>query len=286
MNLPNPIFKKLEENCLDFLDENSGKWLASKLEENLTPSSFYLTFGLIGRKIPAAQVDLKPETQSLFKEINPDFESEPFTLDEYCRLLLLLSTAPESNHELISTMIGSADRKELVTIFKSIQYLGNAEDFKLEMIDGLRTNMVDVFDAISRYQSFPVRFFHQDAWNQMVLKAIFMERPLFKIQGLDQNRNQKLTDTLHDFVHERWSAGRNVHPELWRAVLGFENDHLITDMISLSDSGSELDQMAVRKALFASEHSAAKQWCKENTSLKPTQSWTEIGVLLEVAQAN
>jgi hypothetical protein len=183
-------------------------------------------------------------------------------------------------------MIGSADRKELVTIFKSVQYLSNAADFKMEMIDGLRTNMIDVFDAISRYQSFPVRFFHQDAWNQMVLKAIFMERPLYKIQGLDKNRNQKLTDTLHDFVHERWSAGRNVHPELWRLILGFENDRLVADMVGLSGSGSELDQLAVRKALFDSEHSAAKQWCSENAGLKPEQSWSEIGEMLEAAQSN
>ncbi|WP_304231976.1 EboA domain-containing protein [Jiulongibacter sediminis] len=286
MDQQNPILDNLKQDCLNLLDENTGNWLASKLSGNPEPSAFYLTFGLIGRKAPSTQVDLSPETQSLFEEINPDFKSEPFSLDEYCRLLLMLSAEPESNHALISTMIGSADRKELVTIFKSVQYLSNAADFKMEMIDGLRTNMIDVFDAISRYQSFPVRFFHQDAWNQMVLKAIFMERPLYKIQGLDKNRNQKLTDTLHDFVHERWSAGRNVHPELWRLILGFENDRLVADMVGLSGSGSELDQLAVRKALFDSEHSAAKQWCSENAGLKPEQSWSEIGEMLEAAQSN
>lgn len=288
MNQQNPILlsQKLKKDVLSLLDESTAGWLNSKLTGDLQPSQFYLAFGLVGRKVPQKPAKLDSETLALFEAINPDFRSEPLYLDEYCRLLLLQSARPENNKVLISTMLGSADRKELVTIFKSIQYLSNSADFKMEMIDGLRTNMVDVFDAISRYNSFPGRFFHQDAWNQMVLKAIFMERPLYKIQGLDENRNQKLTDTLHDFVHERWSAGRNVHPELWRLILGFENDHIVADMVNLSEKGSELDQLAVRKALFSSEHPAAKEWCAENSSLKPVEPWNQIGKLLEKAQSN
>lgn len=276
--------KELENDCLTLLDESTGNWLTSKLAASPEAPSFYLTFGLIGKKIANIPAQIGQKTEALFKAINPDFSADQFRLDELCRLLLLLHLDSDRNHELISTLIGSSDRKEQITIFKSLQYLENAGDFTMEMIDGLRTNMVDVFDAISQYNSFPVRFFHSGAWNQMVLKSIFMERPIYKIQGVDAKRNQKLADTLHDFVHERWSAGRNVHPELWRLVCGFENEHLIADMISLSEKGTELEKTAVRRALFDSELLEAKNWCQKNAALKPAENWNEIGKMLETAQ--
>ena len=55
----------------------------------------------------------------------------------------------------------------------------------------------------------------------MILKAIFIERPLYKIYGLDKRMNKPLAEMLVAYVNERWAAGRDVTPELWRLVVPF-----------------------------------------------------------------
>ncbi len=38
------------------------------------------------------------------------------------------------------------------------------------------------------------------AWNQLVLKAFFTEKPIQQIIGLDERANEKLASTAYDFA--------------------------------------------------------------------------------------
>ncbi len=46
------------------------------------------------------------------------------------------------------------------------------------------------------------------AWNQMVVKCVFVGAPIDTIVGLDERRNAELLVMLRDFVAERHAAGR------------------------------------------------------------------------------
>ncbi len=60
----------------------------------------------------------------------------------------------------------------------------------------------------------------------MVLKALFIESPLWPIQGLDERANPHLAQMLIDYMRERIAAKRVVHYELFRAIGGYlEESH-------------------------------------------------------------
>jgi len=63
---------------------------------------------------------------------------------------------------------------------------------------------------------YPADYFDDLAWNQMVLKALFVGS-LHLIYGLDTRANSHTSDG-NDYAHERWAAKRSVSPEIWRLV--------------------------------------------------------------------
>ncbi|MGI9493200.1 MAG: EboA domain-containing protein, partial [Geminicoccaceae bacterium] len=84
--------------------------------------------------------------------------------------------------------------------------------------EAARTNMRSVFEALAHKNPYPFEQFDENRWNHMVLKALFIGSKLHPIQGLGQRANPKLARILRDYAHERWAAGRDVTPELWRCV--------------------------------------------------------------------
>lgn len=261
-------------------DERLADWLVEKHKESNVSRSFFINFGLIGRKIPRVPIDPGHQVLQNLKEINPGFQKEHWTLDDFCRLSLLLSLDPALNKEQIATLLASADMREQIIIYRSMPYLPNASEFVWLAIDGIRTNMVDVFDAIALDNIYPYQYFPEDAWNQMVLKAIFMERPMFRIFGLDKRRSEKLAEILHDFVHERWSAGRMVTPELWRLVSGHISQPILEDLKKVVQEDTLLAKEAATKAMEDSNDPVVLGWLANNGIPRSKHSWDEIGKLI------
>lgn len=264
--------------CLQLLgDKNLEDWLTSKHDQIDSARTFFLNFGLIARKIPRVPVVLSSEQMQFFISANPGFQEQVWTKDDLCRLSLLTSIDPAVNKEYISTLLSAADMREQVVIYRSLPFFVNPEDFIALAIDGIRTNMVDVFDSIALDNNFPFLHFPENAWNQMVLKAIFMERPIYRIYGLDKRRNMELAEILHDFVHERWAAKRKVTPELWRLIVGFINPEIFEDLKKVVYDGNSLEREAALKALEETVYQPAQQWLVEENLPGSTMSWEEIG---------
>ncbi|HLW18702.1 MAG TPA: EboA domain-containing protein, partial [Cyclobacteriaceae bacterium] len=133
---------------------------------------------------------------------------------------------------------------------------------------------------------YPANYLDEKAWNQMVIKSIFLQRPLYKIVDADHRTNGDLAKILIDFAHERWAAGRNVMPELWRFVGQFLTDEDLKDVQKVIQSDEPLEQEAVLLACSQSSLTLAQKILEEHPTVKSKIeegkiNWEQIGQQFE-----
>lgn len=239
-------------------------------------SFFYQNFSLVTKniefKIPKWSI---PEILVLNKYY-PGFEYIQFDTQQLCRILLMINIPTPINFIVLKKLSEVADINELISLYKGLFFFKNANQFEILVQEGVRTNMTVVFDSICLYNPFASKYLSIDSWNQLVLKAIFMNRPLYQILDLDLRKNEKLAFIVNDFIEERWSAGRNVTPEIWRLLSGFENEQIVSNLLKAISVGDILTMTAAKKVLKNS--SFYNSLIKIDDSIFDIEiSWEEIG---------
>ncbi|WP_300023308.1 EboA domain-containing protein [uncultured Maribacter sp.] len=157
----------------------------------------------------------------------------------------------------VANIIQVADTGELKTFLKYLILLPNPEAYKNAAVEALRTNIATVFGAISMNNPYPAKYFNDQQWNQMYLKAAFMERDLSRIESVDERANEDLARIISDYAHERWAAGRKINPLFWRPVSKFLNEQLLGDMKTLLNSDDVVENLAGALCCYYSENEKA-----------------------------
>ncbi|MDX6183409.1 EboA domain-containing protein [Flavobacterium sp. Fl-77] len=257
------------------LSESELEWFTATIKfENST--YFFKTFGLISRNISPVFPQWTTEEKALLEDLYPGFTESNWDLQQLCRCLLMIQLPKHQNIEILKNLAEMAAITELVCLYKGLFFLENAKDFVPMAQEGIRTNMVAVFDAIALGNPFAAKYLPIDAWNQLVLKAVFMGRPLYQITDLDSRKNEKLALIVHDYIHERWSAGRAVTPEIWRLVVGFVNTEIAQDLVSAVHNGDDLTKRAAFKTIKKSSFYHENEMPNEALFYKNI-SWNAIG---------
>ncbi|MBN7809825.1 EboA domain-containing protein [Algoriphagus sp. H41] len=244
--------------------QKSLSWLQGQMEKLATepvPAKFFLAFSQASRHFKKEALALsdadKAKAASLVEGFEPAFWNEL----QAARTVLLLSYPQEKAKwlEVVNQLFETGDMYEQQALYAALPLMPFPEDLLARAIDGCRTNMTLIFDAIALNNPFPPRYFPEANWNQLVLKSIFMQRPLYRIQKLDERRNPALADIASDFAHERWAAGRPVMPELWRLVVPYLNDRFFADLKKVLKSDDQMEVEAGILALYQCQSEAAKQ---------------------------
>ena len=263
------------------LSAAEAEWLAK--QKNARPIELMTAFVAAPRFLSKKIIQPSIEQASALEELLPGFSVENWSFVRLSRVWLL-SCLDASDKEAycrhIETLFDTAEMNELVALYSALPILVYPEQWLFRATDAVRSNMGVVFDALL-HNPYPYQHFSELAWNQLVLKAIFTDKPLHYIVGLDERTNEKLVLTLSDFAHERWAAGRFVAPQVWRLVSKFLNDDLLSDVKQLFASLSEYDQQAAALVCYHSDYAPAKVLLSQHPDLEKAVkhhqlTWTNL----------
>ncbi len=241
------VTERLKTRIDSELEEAGKTWLENQLSTCLHPPSpkdFYMTYTLIGRKIPDRKLQWTGEGADELENYLGIQQPDLRELTRIYVLAMALENDPETFIPKVSKLIEVADTGELVTFLKFLPLLPHNEAFKFTAVEALRTNIATVFDAIALENPYPVDHFNDQQWNQMYLKAAFMQRDLLRIPGIAERANPSLARIISDYAHERWAASRDVDPAIWQPVGPYVQGTLLSDMERLLASERPGEQRA------------------------------------------
>lgn len=226
------VVQLMEEVIQPILQTESWKWLQAIIHEN-NKRSWNGAFAAMPRKTGKEPVNPTNTQQQKLDQLRSGFNINHWPVDQVCRvyLLLKLNTTPEENYvQHIESLFLAAEMNELVALYAALPALAYPERWTKRCAEGIRSNIGSVLETIICNNPYPAEYLDEAAWNQLVLKAFFTEKNVNQIIGLDKRANQLLANTLSDYAHERWAAGREINPLLWRCVYPFINEQILPDI--------------------------------------------------------
>lgn len=234
-------------------DPQGLAWLAEQSEGLRTaPSSraLAIAYGLAPRKIGKAPLALTAEDLAAAEAARPGWRPAGLSLDQAARIVLLLEAAAAGDFpDRLKALLSTADLNEQIAAYRGLPLYPQAEALTPIATEGLRSAVRVVFEGVAHHNPFPAEQFSEAAWNQMVLKALFVEARLHPIAGLDARWNAALARMLSDYARERAAAGRPISPELWRGVGRFADDAALDQLSFVLSTGGPAEQQAAALAL-------------------------------------
>ena len=252
------IFKAI---LRDNLSADAYEWLIGKELSVQNTIQFNTAFVTIPRKTGRQPVKCTRQQAETITKARNRLIVEHWTTDVLARawLILQLDTSEKAKYFAnIENLFVAAEVHELVALYSSLPIFAYPGMWASRCSEGIRNNIGDVLTAIMCSNPYPSEFLNEAAWNQMILKAFFTEKPIDKILGLSERANINLAKTLVDYAHERWAAHRAVNPLLWRCVAPFIDEEILPDIQKIASSENELERNAAALAAFDSKNPDAK----------------------------
>lgn len=267
----NNLFQNILRNNLS---QEGWKWLDNEgqlVRATGDISKFNIAFVSMPRKTGRNAVKLSAAEESAISSLRKGLQIYDWTTDRLSRVWLLMQLDPASKEKYVATIENlflNAEMSELVALYSALPLLAYPELWRKRCAEGIRNNIGQVLEAVICNNPYPSEELDELAWNQLVLKAIFTEKPVLQITGLKSRRNRSLAESLSDYAHERWAAHRDVNPLLWLCVAPFIDAHIFPDIQRIFSSQNALEREAAALACYESDYEPAKKLLEHNASLK------------------
>ncbi|RVU00347.1 hypothetical protein EOD41_12770 [Mucilaginibacter limnophilus] len=207
-------------------------WAWFKQVDTNNTTAFYGAFAMMPRKTGKAVIDISAEQKDILNTIRPGFTIDNWATDRLCRVWLLIQPDIDKGKYFrqIENLFTTGEMKELVALYSALPVLPYPELWVKRCAEGIRSNIGLVLEAIMYRNPYPAERLDEGAWNQLIMKALFTDKQMHLITGLDERNNPELVCILIDFAKERWAAGRTVDPALWDIAAKFTEAGLLNEM--------------------------------------------------------
>ena len=233
-----------------------------RLKSSPSEKDVYLALGYATRKLGKGDLDLKAEERAAAAAARPYWDPSDWSVDQAARLAFVLAGQTRDGKAFktrLETLFNTADVWELIAFYRGLPLYPDATEHVARAREGTRSAMQPIFEAVAHRNPFPMEQFDENAWNHMVLKALFIGSKLAPILGLDERANPRLMRMLCDYAHERWAAQRPVSPELWRCVGPHADAAALEDLGRALASGERGERQAAALALAAARNPEAER---------------------------
>ena len=227
-NILNNLFSALIQSAVN---PETFEWLKEKANlanEEEAFNQFKISFSLVARKIPKTGIEINKEDEEMLTNEIPGLSIAEWSIQKLCRAWMIMQIATNDRSLYLSKveeLFKDADMNELATLYASLPLLAYPEHWEKQCSEGIRSNIGNVLDAVIMDNPYPAHYLKEDAWNQLVLKALFTDKDLYRIIGWKERVNENLVSSLKDYADERKAANREINPKLWEIVELLEQNH-------------------------------------------------------------
>lgn len=186
---------------------------ADGFQTNPQTAAFYRVFTALPRFVGKQLIDVPDDMAFALERIRPGFTVQGWTIDRLARVWWLLQLPADDQAtyvKTISQLFKAGELNELVALYSALPVLAHPEAWRFQATEGIRNNIADVQSAIMLHNPYPMDYFDEAAWNQLVLKAFFTDKDITQITGVHERKNARLAHTLADYAAERRAAGRSL----------------------------------------------------------------------------
>jgi hypothetical protein len=251
-----------------------------RLRSSASEKEIYLALGYATRKLGKGDLALKAEERAAAAAARPYWDPSDWSVDQAARIAFVLASQARDGKAFkarLETLFNTADVWELIAFYRGLPLYPEPAQHVARAREGTRSAMQPIFEAVAHRNPFPMEQFDENAWNHMVLKALFIGSKLAPILGLDERANPRLMRMLCDYAHERWAAQRPVSPELWRCVGPYADSAALNDLARVLATGEPLERQAAVLALASSRASDAERHVRAHPDLHDVQEAVRAG---------
>jgi hypothetical protein len=206
--------------------ERHPAWLATALAGcPIANDELEAAFAAATRDLGRAAITLNEGDVNMARNAGAPWAAQT-TVDEVARVVLVRSAifGVRDPVGVVRRLYNAGDNRERIALLRALPLLRDPASFLSIAIDGCRTNVKPVFDAIACENPYPARWFPEDAFCQMVLKAIFIGTPIARIEGLRERNTPELRRMARGYASERRAAGRDVPDDVYVLLDGETRD--------------------------------------------------------------
>ena len=253
---------RLDTKAADFV-----RTIQQEIQTSVADKRFTVLISLASRYIPRSTLNPSDAELAMAEQLLPGWSPASWTMLETVRVSFVLAhkdVAAADFAERYNQWFIYADEGELCAYYRAIPLLPEPQRFVWRAAEGCRTNMRSIFMSVACDSPFPVKHFDELAWNQLIVKALFTETPLWGVYGLDSRLSATLAIMVLDYMDERRSAGRSIPIDAW-LCLGNYHDTRVDTAIAAALAGDLQQSCAAILALARAHNTSALQQLHAHT---------------------